>query len=210
MTPSPESRLLSRALTLFGLVFVVGLPILNRAWPGGWASQPEQPAYLHMILSIYFTLGVFLLGLVTVFFIATGYLAPRIGRGSRGAYRWDRGLTAVGVLASVGLVYTGLLHTTVTAPVQEGVVLGGLGLWVATAHARWRGPADSARWRMEHLTSLLAAYTVVWAFIFGLYIRVLPEAARVLIPAVLGTVAILWARRRFGGPSMVQGPPPRP
>ena len=61
MSPSPESRLLSRALTLFGLVFVVGLPILNRAWPGGWAWQPEQPAYLHMILSIYFTLGVFLL-----------------------------------------------------------------------------------------------------------------------------------------------------
>jgi hypothetical protein len=61
MTPSPESRLLSRALTLFGLVFVVGLPILNRAWPSGWAWQPEQPAYLHMILSIYFTLGVFLL-----------------------------------------------------------------------------------------------------------------------------------------------------
>jgi hypothetical protein len=47
MTPSPESRLLSRALTLFGLGFVVGLPILNRAWPGGWAWQPRQPAYLH-------------------------------------------------------------------------------------------------------------------------------------------------------------------
>jgi hypothetical protein len=151
-------------------------------------------------------LTLLLLGLVTVFFIATGYLAPRIGRGSRGAYRWDQGLTAVGVLASVGLVYTGLLHTTVTAPVQEGVVFGGLGLWVATAHARWRGPADPARWRVEHLTSRLAAYTVVWAFIFGLYIRVLPEAARVLIPAGLGTVAMLWARRRFGGPSMVQGP----
>lgn len=61
MTASPESRLLSRALTAFGLVFAVGIPILNRAWPGGWAWQPEQPAYLHMILSIYVTLGVFLL-----------------------------------------------------------------------------------------------------------------------------------------------------
>jgi len=61
MSRSSQSRLLSRALTLFGLVFVVGLPILNRVWPSGWAWQPEQPAYLHMILSIYVTLGVFLL-----------------------------------------------------------------------------------------------------------------------------------------------------
>jgi hypothetical protein len=61
MSPSPQSRLLSRALTFFGLVFLVGLPVLNRLWPSGWAWQPEQPAYLHMILSIYVTLGIFLL-----------------------------------------------------------------------------------------------------------------------------------------------------
>ncbi len=61
MSPSPASRLLSRALTLFGLVFVIGIPVLNRLWPSGWAWQPEQPAYLQMILSIYVTLGVFLL-----------------------------------------------------------------------------------------------------------------------------------------------------
>jgi hypothetical protein len=61
MVPSSESRLLSRALTLFGLFFIIALPILNRVWPSGWAWQPEQPAYLHMILSIYLTLGVFLL-----------------------------------------------------------------------------------------------------------------------------------------------------
>lgn len=61
MSPSPASRLLSRALTLFGLVFAIGLPILIRVWPSGWAWQPEQPAYLQMILSIYLTLGIFLL-----------------------------------------------------------------------------------------------------------------------------------------------------
>lgn len=61
MPRSPESRLLSRVLTFFGLFFVVALPILNRVWPSGWAWKPEQPAYLHMILSIYLTLGVFLL-----------------------------------------------------------------------------------------------------------------------------------------------------
>ena len=52
---------LSRALTAFGLVFVFGIVALNRIWPAGWAWQPEQPAYLHMILSIYITLGIFLL-----------------------------------------------------------------------------------------------------------------------------------------------------
>jgi hypothetical protein len=52
---------LSRALTAFGLVFVFGLVALNRVWPAGWAWEPEQPAYLHMIFSIYITLGVFLL-----------------------------------------------------------------------------------------------------------------------------------------------------
>jgi hypothetical protein len=77
------------------------------------------------------------------------------------------------------------------------VVLGGFGLWVALSHARWRGPADPSRWRVEHLTTLLAAYTVVWAFVFGLYIRMLPEAAQLLIPAGVGVAAILWSRRRF-------------
>ena len=61
MSRSPHSRLLSQALTVFGLVFLVGLPILNRIWQSGWAWEPEQPAYLHMILSIYATLGIFLL-----------------------------------------------------------------------------------------------------------------------------------------------------
>jgi len=60
MPSSSQSRLLSRVLILFGLVFV-GLPILNRLWPSGWAWEPEQPAYLHMIFSIYFTLGIFLM-----------------------------------------------------------------------------------------------------------------------------------------------------
>lgn len=61
MSAAPSSRLLSRALTVFGLVFIFGIPVLNRLWPSGWAWIPEQPAYLHMIWGIYATLGVFLL-----------------------------------------------------------------------------------------------------------------------------------------------------
>ena len=61
MASPTRAPLLRLALTAFGLVFIFGIALLNRIWPSGWAWQPEQPAYLHMILSIYITLGVFLL-----------------------------------------------------------------------------------------------------------------------------------------------------
>lgn len=59
-SPSP-SKLLSLALTLFGLIFLLGIYPLTRLWPAGWRWEPDQPAYLQMILGIYATLGVFLL-----------------------------------------------------------------------------------------------------------------------------------------------------
>jgi hypothetical protein len=83
--------------------------------------------------------------------------------------------------------------------ILESSSFGGLGLGVAGAHARWRGPADPSRWRAEHLTSLIAAYAVTWNFIVGvaLHISVIPQSAYAAFP-VLGLVAIVWARRRFG------------
>ncbi len=61
MTPPIRTPLLSPVLTAFGLFFVFGIIVMNRLWPSGWAWEPEQPAYLHMIFSIYATLGIFLL-----------------------------------------------------------------------------------------------------------------------------------------------------
>ncbi len=61
MGPSAPSPLLRPVLTAFGLFFIIGIFALNRLWPSGWAWVPEQLAYLHMILGIYATLGVFLL-----------------------------------------------------------------------------------------------------------------------------------------------------
>jgi hypothetical protein len=151
--------------------------------------------------------GLFFLGLATLFATGTGYLAPQVGRGSRRHYLWDRVLTVVGILASVGLIGDGLMHAPFGVTFQEGVVYGSLGLWLAGAHARWRGPGDPARCRVEHLSSLLAAYTVMWLFVFFLYITVLPETTRVLIPAALGTAAILWTRRRFAERRVPQGHP---
>ena len=150
--------------------------------------------------------GLLFIGLVTLSFIATGYLAPGIGRGSGRDYRWDRAATVLGVLASVALIWNGLLDFTPRALIEDGVIYGGIGLAVSAAHARWRGPADPSRWRVEHLTSMLAAYMIVWSFIFELYIRVvLPRAAQVLIPSIVGSAAILWARRRFGTASPARG-----
>ena len=137
--------------------------------------------------------GLFFFGLLTLFLLGTGYLAPRIGRGSRSCYRWDRALTAVGAIGSLGLIGTGLTGET---SLWEGLSFGGLGLAIAVAHARWRGPRDPSRWQVEHLTSLLAAYTVGWSFILAQYAG-LQKATGLVVP-VLGLAAILWARRRFG------------
>lgn len=60
MNSAARTPLLSLALRVFGVIFMFGIFLLNRVWPAGWAWQPEQPAYLRMILSIYFVLGVFL------------------------------------------------------------------------------------------------------------------------------------------------------
>jgi hypothetical protein len=139
--------------------------------------------------------GLFCFGLLTLFLLGTGYLAPRIGRGSRSCYRWDRALTAVGAIGSLGLLGDGLRGMT---SLWEALSFGGLGLAIAVAHARWRGPRDPSRWQVEHLTSLIAAYTVGWSFILALYAG-LQKATGLVVP-VLGLAAILWARRRFGSP----------
>jgi hypothetical protein len=102
----------------------------------------------------------------------------------------------VGAIGSLGLIGDGLIGAT--SP-WEGLSFGGLGLAIVVAHARWRGPRDPSRWQLEHLTSLLAAYTVGWSFILALYAG-LQQATGLVVP-VLGLAGILWARRRFGSPA---------
>jgi xanthosine utilization system XapX-like protein len=177
----------ARRHVIAGRVFVVGMLLgMTAGVLLAGIRSPDPPVW-----------GLLYLGLLGFFFTITGYLAPRISRGSRVAYRWDRVLTIVGILASLALIADDLPRTTLQSPVREGMASGIFGLWVAVAHARWKGPVDPSRWRVEHFTSFLGAYTVIWWFIFGLYIRALPEAPRVLIPTLMGVVAIFWARHRF-------------
>lgn len=169
-----------------GRIFVIGMLVgMTAGVLLAGIRSPDPPAW-----------SLFYLGLLGFFFTVTGYLAPRIARGSRGAYRWDRVLTIVGLVASVALIAQDLQRLTLQSLVRESLTFGIFGLWVVAGHARWKGARDPSRWRLEHLTSLLGAYTVIWWFIFGLYIRSLPEPPRILIPTISGVVAILWARRR--------------
>lgn len=58
-----NSKLLSMALTLFGVIFCLIYP-LAMFWPSGWAWHEGVPAsdnYFMMIVGVYATLGVFLI-----------------------------------------------------------------------------------------------------------------------------------------------------
>ena len=60
MASTTDTKNLSLALRLVGLIFVVGIYPLTILWPSGWSWVPAQPMYLQMILGIYATLGIFL------------------------------------------------------------------------------------------------------------------------------------------------------
>jgi hypothetical protein len=61
MTESNRTKYLRIALMAIGVTFIFGLWPLTVVWPSGWSWHTEgRSHYLEMILSIYATLGVFL------------------------------------------------------------------------------------------------------------------------------------------------------
>jgi len=60
MASTTDTKNLSMALKLVGVIFVAGIYPLTIIWPSGWSWIPDQPMYLQMILGVYATLGVFL------------------------------------------------------------------------------------------------------------------------------------------------------
>jgi hypothetical protein len=181
--------------------------LAGRASALGMATGATAGILLALIRTDGPVVSLALMGFLAAFFITTGYLAPRIARGSRTGYRWDRALTVVGILASLGLIGYDVPHMTLKAPLQDGMVVGGVGLWIAATHWRWRG--DLTRWRVEHLTNFLGAYLILWWFVFWLYIQVLPRVAQTLIPGTFGIAGIVWARRRFAERSAAGKPAAR-
>ena len=60
MSESEKTKYLSLALRVFAAVFVLGVYPLTVFWPSGWCWSSGPPEYLHMIVGLYATLGVFL------------------------------------------------------------------------------------------------------------------------------------------------------
>src|SRR5262249_1218224 len=86
--------------------------------------------------------GLLLQGFLLLFLTGVGYLAPRIGHGSRASYRWDRVLTALGGFSSAALMIEGLRSSTLGVTISADAIFGALGVWLAVRHLRWRGPID--------------------------------------------------------------------
>jgi hypothetical protein len=62
MTNSGHITLLRIALVAIGLTFIFGIWPLTVVWPAGWSWHAEgRSYYLEMIITIYITLGVFLI-----------------------------------------------------------------------------------------------------------------------------------------------------
>ncbi len=62
MAEDNRIKYLRIALLLVGLIFTFGIYPLTIIWPSGWSWHMGQSHYLQMILGVYATLGVFLMG----------------------------------------------------------------------------------------------------------------------------------------------------
>ena len=58
---APDTRYLSIALAIVGVIFIAGIYPLTVVWPSGWSWHTGHSDYLQMILGVYATLGIFLL-----------------------------------------------------------------------------------------------------------------------------------------------------
>ncbi len=56
-----QTKQLSLALQLVGVIFIVGIYLMMRFMTSAWSWEPRQPEYEQMIMGLYVVLGIFLL-----------------------------------------------------------------------------------------------------------------------------------------------------
>ena len=62
MQQADKLKNLTIALYVFGIIYLVGVPVLMMGFEAsGWTWTPRQPEYEQMIMGVYATLGVFLI-----------------------------------------------------------------------------------------------------------------------------------------------------
>ena len=62
MQQADKLKYLTIALYVFGLIYLIGVPVLMMGLEApGWTWTPRQPEYEQMIMGVYATLGVFLI-----------------------------------------------------------------------------------------------------------------------------------------------------
>ena len=62
MQQADKQKYLTYALYIFGITYLVGVPVLMMGLEAsGWTWEPRQPEYEQMIMGVYATLGVFLI-----------------------------------------------------------------------------------------------------------------------------------------------------
>ena len=62
MQQADKLKYLSISLYVFGIIYLVGVPVLMMGLEApGWTWTPRQPEYEQMIMGVYATLGVFLI-----------------------------------------------------------------------------------------------------------------------------------------------------
>ena len=144
MSDVTRDKALRITLAVAGIVFIFGIGTLMRLWPAGFAWTPAQPEYELMFVSVYATLGIFLL---------QASREPERHRSLILFTAWSS--LAHGLVMAVQAIVDASEHTHLVGDVPALVIVGGLLLWLApsgvgavvTPRAAEPVSADQIGWR---------------------------------------------------------------
>jgi len=125
MAETTRERYLRIVLVVSGLVFIIGIGLLMRVWPAGFAWTPSQPEYEQMFVAVYATLGIFLL---------LASRAPELNRGLILFAAWSS--IVHGLVMGVQALVDQAERTHLVGDVPALVIVGGALLVLAPRTAR--------------------------------------------------------------------------